>query len=399
MLFAAMTSSIPYLIEPALADDLSSLHLAMVANRFQKNDGQGRVNYEVALAALVHGVKLTLVTAYCADEIASHPNATVVKLGRETWPTQLGKNLGFAFDSAAWIRKHRHEFDLIQANGFITWEPCDIVAAHFIHTSWMGSPFYPYRGVKPYQMYQRAFSLLNARWEKQAYRSAYRVIAVSDVVADEVTALGVPPDRIEVILNGVDTEEFRPGQSERVSFGLKEGVPMLAFVGDIRTPRKNLRTVLQAMTHLPGVHLAVAGAVDGSPAPELARSLGIAERVHFLGKTPRIAALMRSVDIFCFPSLYEPFGLVAVEAMAAGLPTVVSRNVGAARRFGDSLAVVDDPENVEALAAVVVKLLASPERRATMALASRERALTVNWSKTVEAYLRTYVRLRPRTLS
>jgi hypothetical protein len=93
MLFAAMTSSIPYLIEPALADDLSSLHLAMVANRFQKNDGQGRVNYEVALAALVHGVKLTLVTAYCADEIASHPNATVVKLGRETWPTQLGKNL------------------------------------------------------------------------------------------------------------------------------------------------------------------------------------------------------------------------------------------------------------------------------------------------------------------
>jgi len=394
-----MTSSIPSLIEPTPTDNLSSLRLAMIANRFQKSDGQGRVNYEVALAALVHGVKLTLVTAYCADEIASHPNATVVKLGRETWPTQLGKNLAFAFDSAGWIRKHRQEFDLIQANGFVTWEPCDIVAAHFIHTSWIGSPFYPYRGVKPYQLYQRAFSFLNARWEKRAYRSAYKVIAVSDVVADEVVALGVPRDRIEVILNGVDTEEFQPGKSERLSFGLKEGVPMLAFVGDIRTPRKNLRTVLQAMTHLPGVHLAVAGAVDGSPAPELARNLGIAERVHFLGKTPRIAALMRSVDVFCFPSLYEPFGLVAIEAMAAGLPTVVSRNVGVARRFGDSLVVVDDPEDVEYLAAVVGELLTSPERRAAMALASREHALAMNWSKTAEAYLRTYERLRLRLVS
>lgn len=376
---------------------LSTLRLAMVAHRFQKNDGQGRVNYEVALAALDHGVKLTLVTAHCSDEIAGHPNATVVKVGRESWPTQLGKNLGFASDSAAWLRKHRQEFDLIQANGFITWEPCDIVAAHFIHTSWMGSRFYPYRGLKPYQLYQRSFSVLNARWEKQAYRSARCVIAVSDIIAGQVAELGVPRERIEVILNGVDTAEFVPGPSERASLHLPEGVPLLVFVGDIRTPRKNLGTVLRALPHLPGVHLAVAGAVDGSPAPEQARSLGVADRVHFLGKTPRVAALMRSADLFCFPSLYEPFGLVAVEAMAAGLPVVVSRHVGAARSFEGSLAVVDDPENAEALAATVRALLASPQKRVAMAESALAKARSISWSATAKAYLSTYQRLRPHS--
>ncbi|MDE1178846.1 MAG: glycosyltransferase family 4 protein [Edaphobacter sp.] len=380
----------------ALAD-LSTLRLAIIAHRFQKNDGQGRVNYEVALAALSRGVKLTLVTAHCAEEIANHPCATVVKIGRESWPTQLGRNIGFALDSAAWLRKHRGEFDLIQANGFITWEPCDIVAAHFIHTSWMANRFYPYHGLKPYQLYQRTFSLLNARWEKQAYRSARQVIAVSEIVADEVAALGVPRDRIEVILNGVDTDEFHPGPSERASFNLPEGVPMLVFVGDIRTPRKNLGTVLRALVHLPGVHLTVAGAVDGSPAPEQARSLGIADRVHFLGKTPRVPALMRSVDLFCFPSLYEPFGLVAVEAMATGLPVVVSRNVGAAQSFGHSLTVVDDPENAEALANVVRDLLDSPGRRSALAESALSLTQNVGWPATVEAYLHTYQRLRPRS--
>ncbi|MFT4113466.1 glycosyltransferase family 4 protein [Silvibacterium sp.] len=388
------TSAIPSQVEPIQAADLSTLRLAMVAHRFQKNDGQGRVNYEVALAALQRGVRLTLVTAHCSDEIACHPNVTVVKVGREGWPTQLAKNLGFAYDSAAWIRSHRHEFDLIQANGFITWEPCDIVAAHFVHTAWMGSRFYPYRGFKPYQLYQRTFSLLNARWEKLAYRSAGKVIAVSDIIAEEVAALGVSRDRIEVILNGVDTEEFRPGPADRAAFGLPEGVPMLVFVGDIRTPRKNLGTLLRALPHLPGVHLAVAGAIDGSPAPEQARSLGIADRVHFLGKTPKVAALMRSVDLFCFPSLYEPFGLVAVEAMAAGLPVVVSRNVGAARSFSDSLAVVDDPENAEALAALVHDLLASPEKRAELAGSALKHVQDVSWSATAETYLRVYQSLR-----
>src|SRR5271155_2403497 len=90
------------------------LRLVFVANRHQSNDGQGRVNYEVALAALNCGMKVTLLSAYCADEIANHPNAQFVRVGNERLPTQLLRNLAFANESASWLRQHRGEWDLVQ---------------------------------------------------------------------------------------------------------------------------------------------------------------------------------------------------------------------------------------------------------------------------------------------
>ena len=376
-------------------DTLPPLRLAIISHRFQKNDGQGRVNYEVARAALDHGVKLTLVAESCAEELAAHPNIRVVRVGVASAPTQLARNLVFAFRSARWLRAHRQEFDLVQANGFVTWEPCDIVAAHFVHSSWIKSSHYPFkRSIKPYDIYQLSYTWLNAKWERQAFCSARRVIAVSELVADEVTALGVPRERVEVIYNGVDTDEFHPGPAERASFKLPQGVRIALFVGDIRTPRKNLGTLLEAIAQTPGLHLAVAGNAAGSPAPEQARRLGIADRVHFLGMIKRTPALMRSVDLFCFPSLYEPFGLVAVEAMASGLPVVISCNVGSVKSFGQNFAIIEDPKNPAQIASILKELLAAPERLALVATAVREQSLALSWSETVAAYLRTYSQLR-----
>jgi glycosyltransferase involved in cell wall biosynthesis len=373
------------------------LRLALIANRFQKNDGQGRVNYEVALALLRRGCPVTLLTAYCADEIASFPNATLVIVGNEFLPTQLLKNLAFANDSARWLRAHRGDFDLVQANGFTTWEPCDIVTAHFVHTAWSKSPFFPHRdSLKPGDLYQRLFTALNARWERAAFGRAGHVIAVSEIVAADVAALGVPRDKVEVIYNGVDTDEFYPGSGERESFHLLPDVPLGLFVGDIRSPRKNLGTLLEAMQSLPGFHLAVAGNVERSPAPALALRLGIADRVHFLGKTARIPALMRSVDVFVFPSRYEAHPLVILEAMASGLPIVVSRNVGSVKSFGDLMEVVNDPDDVAALAKAIENVLNSPERRKRMGIACRASALTMKWTATAERYMSCYARLAGR---
>ncbi|WP_237181465.1 glycosyltransferase family 4 protein [Paraburkholderia tropica] len=94
---------------------------------------------------------------------------------------------------------------------------------------------------------------------------------------------------------------------------------LLLFVGDLRTPRKNLGTVLEALKQLPEhVHLAVAGYLLGSPYPEMARQLGIESRVHFLGLVREMPMLMRSVDAYVFPSRYEAMSLSLLEAMAAG---------------------------------------------------------------------------------
>ncbi|HEY4357868.1 MAG TPA: glycosyltransferase family 4 protein [Acidobacteriaceae bacterium] len=365
--------------------------IVMVANRHQQNDGQGRVNYEIALAALNSGMHVTLLTAYCADEIANHPQARLVKIGKEGRPTQLWKNLAFARESARWLRIHRGQYDLVQANGFITWADCDIVTAHFVHTSWGRSPYFQYaRSWRPGALYQRLFTALNARWEQRAFRAAKFVIAVSEIVAKDVEALGVPHERIRVVHNGVDTDEFAPGASVRGTFGLPDDVPMVLFAGDIRSPRKNLQTLLRAMGHLPNVHLAVAGDTMRSAAPALARELDLGDRVHFLGKTTRLPELMRSVDVFAFPSLYEPFGLVALEAAASGLPAVLSHHVGSAGALQGVFTIVKDAEDAAELAAAIDNLLQSATRREEMAQRARDRALSLQWKDTAAGYLRIY---------
>ncbi len=375
-------------------DTKTPLRLALVAHRIERNDGQGRVNYELARAALAVGMQVTLLAAYCAEEIASHPNAHFVRLGRESRPTQLWRNLAFAHEATKWLQKNRDPFHVLQANGFVTWEPCDIVAMHFVHSSWMRNPFYPFRGsVRPYALYQRAFTALNSRWEKQILRSARYVTAVSAAVAQDVQALGVPKERIEIIANGVDVEEFHPGPAERAAWSLPEDAPVALFVGDIRSPRKNLRTLLRALQHLPTLHLAVAGDPGGSSAPALAKDLGIAERVHFVGKISNVPSLMRSADVFVFPSWYEPYGLVVAEAMASGLPAIVSKNVGCVQSFADVLEVLQDPDDAESLAGVIEGLLQSPERRRSMSARGRARALEVSWANTTAAYLSLYERV------
>ena len=87
--------------------------------------------------------------------------------------------------------------------------------------------------------------------------------------------IGVSRSQIRVILNGVDTEEFSPGEASRQKLGLPENVPLAMFAGDIRTPRKNLDTVLRALVKVPDLHLAVVGNPEGSPFPKLAASLGL----------------------------------------------------------------------------------------------------------------------------
>ncbi len=370
-----------------------AVRLAFVSHRFQRNDGQGRVNYEIVRAALEHGYQVTILSTHCAEEIASHPHARHVRIGRDWLPAELLRNLAFAWSSARWLRRHRGEFDLVQANGFITWEECDIVAVHFVHTAWGRSAYYPYSSWSPYSLYQRLYTVLNSRWEKRAFLSARRVIAVSRLVGKELASMGVPTERIDVIHNGVDIEQFQPGIADRALFGLPPHIPLALFVGDIRSPRKNLDTVLRALRQVPEMSLAVAGKVQDSPYPALARELGVSQRVFFLDKVSQIPLLMRSVDLFVFPSRYEAHPLVVLEAMASGLPIIVSGNFGAEDFLGAAGEILKDPNDVDGLAAFMTELLHDLEKRRSMALAGRQRAIEMQWSKMAESYLGVYERL------
>ncbi len=354
-------------------------------------DGQGRVNYEIVRAARARGVPVELLARSCSEDIARDPGIRVTRLDVDGVPTQLLRGLVIARRAARWLRDTARPGDVVHLNGSIARTPSDVNAAHFVHGAWLRSPYYPYRWTDgPYAAYQRAYTTLNALLERRAFARARTVVAVSRRVAEELRFIGVEPARIRVIYNGVDVDQFHPGPGERARWGLPSDVTLFLFAGNIRTSLKNLDGVLKALTRLPGVHLAVAGALPGSPFPAMARTLGVADRTHFLGKVEDMPTLMRSADALVFPSRTDTFGLALLEAMASGLPVVTAATAGGAEILGEGGFVLPDPEDVDALTRAMGKLAADPMLRARLGAAAREAALAHGWDAMTRDYLALY---------
>jgi glycosyltransferase involved in cell wall biosynthesis len=367
------------------------MRIALITHSLTSGDGQGRVNYEIARAALNAGNQVCLVATRIAPELRAHPLARAVHIRVSGWPSTLIKNQVFALKSAIWLAHNRGQFDLIHVNGFITWGHADVNTSHFVHRAWLQSSVHTSRIRRDwYGFYQWLYTRINCTLELWAYRRSPVIVAVSEQVREELIAAGVAADRMRVIANGVDLAEFRPESVERKALGLPEGV-LLLFVGDIRTPRKNLDTLLRALTSVPDAVLAVAGDVSGSPYPRLAQALGVAGRVLFLGYRRDVPLLMRAADVFVFPSRYEACSLVLLEALASGLPVVAARTTGGTELLTPECSVlIDDADDVQALAAAVNGLVASAERRLRMRTAARKVAETHPWSSMADRYLETY---------
>jgi glycosyltransferase involved in cell wall biosynthesis len=377
------------------------MRILIVTHVVRKNDGQGRVNYEIVLAALAAGHTVTLLAAEVAPALLQHPNVRFVQIAESRLPSKLVQYQMFAWRCGAWIRAHRQGFDVIHVNGFIAWARADVNAAHFVHDGWYRCGFYPFRFLRGvYDTYQVLYTLLNVACERWAFRHAQVIVPVSHAVAAEVRALGlgIEPARLQVIHNGVDVDEFAPGAAERARFGLPAAPFMLLFAGDLRMSRKNLDTVLHALVHTAtDVHLTVAGILHNSPYPALVASLGLTARVHFTGLVKDMPALMRSVDAFVFPSRYEPMGLVLLEALAAGLPVITVRTAGGAEVITSRSGIVlDDPNDHTALAAAIARLASDRAYARRLGQAAREVARTLSWQAMAERYLAVYEQVHAR---
>jgi glycosyltransferase involved in cell wall biosynthesis/GT2 family glycosyltransferase len=368
------------------------MKLCIVTTKVIQGDGQGRANLEIVQEALRCGHQVTLIARQIDSELAQR--TTWVPIVVKQYPTELLRERIFAYKSAAWLHQHRNEFDLVQVNGAITPVASDINAVHFVHSAWLRSPHHISRQRQDfYGWYQWLYTRLNAAWEKRAFEQADVIVAVSEKVKQELVEIGVPSDRIQVIHNGVNLEEFSPDFSihQRQALGLPTAVPLALFVGDIRTNRKNLDTVLQALVQVPTLHLAVGGAIEGSPYPALAEQLGIAPRTHFLGYRRDIADLMRASDFFVFPSRYEACTLVLLEAMASGLPAITAITAGGCEILTpDSGIVLPDSEDAEALAQAMRQMTQDFDRRQQMGKVARSVAEQYSWRRMAESYVQLF---------
>ena len=368
------------------------MRLAIITRRVLRGEGQARVNYEIAYRAACRGWQVTLVTSELAPELQAHPN---IAWQRVRWSNKYSALVGvwnFARHSGQWLRAHRNAYDVVQADGFATHAPSDVNVVHFVHAAWLRSPVHAHR-LRPglYGAYQWLFSVLNARWEKQAFRQTGTIVAVSERVRQELLQIGVPSEQVQVIVNGVDLEEFKPGAADRKALGLPEQAPLGLFAGDLRLMRKNLDTVLKAMPDVPTFHLAVCGAVQGSPYPALAAKLGVSNRVHFLGFRRDMPDLMRAADMFVFPSRYEACSLVVLEALASGLPVLTAVTAGGAEVLTPECGhVLPDPDDAKTLARTLRAWVDDPQRRQQMGQAARQVAEQHSWERMAAAYLQVY---------
>jgi glycosyltransferase involved in cell wall biosynthesis len=365
------------------------MKLCIVTHKVKKGDGQGRVNYEVAQEAIRRGHQLTLLASEVAPEIEQNSKVNWVPISVDSYPSEFIRNFVFADKTAAWLQQNRSQIDVLKVNGAITKFAADVNAVHFVHSSWLRSPVHISRIRRDaYGFYQWLYTALNARWEKQAFQRAKVVVAVSEKVAQELINIGVPRDRIRVIVNGVDLQEFSPGVASRQKLGLPENVNLGLFAGDIRTPRKNLDSVLHALVQVPDLHLAVVGSPDGSPFPQLAADLGISNRVHFLGYRRDIAEIMRAVDVFVFPSRYEACTLVLLEALASGLPVITATATGGAELVTPECGIVlPDSDNIDALAAALSSLVSDRTLMQQMGQVARAVAEQHSWSTMAQTYM------------
>ncbi len=229
---------------------------------------------------------------------------------------------------------------------------------------------------------------LTTRW---SVRAARRVIAISAATRrDLVQAYGVPEAKIRVVHHGIGPE-FRLAPRETVAeLKARLGLPAryVLAVGTVQ-PRKNLGGRAHAMrsvreSGLPH-HLVVAGK-RGWLAERVDREVeasGMADRVHWAGYVgpADLPTLYGGADAFCFPSLYEGFGLPALEAMACGVPTVVSDR-GALPEVVANAALVVDPTDERAIGAALVRVLTDPALRRRLSAEGAAHATRFSWDRT-----------------
>ncbi|MDX6218158.1 MAG: alpha-maltose-phosphate synthase [Frankiales bacterium] len=241
--------------------------------------------------------------------------------------------------------------------------------------------------------------------EKAALHDAAAVIAVSHGMRDSVLDAypELDPARLHVVHNGIDTEEYRPVPSTGVlaRLGIDESQPYAIFVGRI-TRQKGVEALLRSAVTWPGQLLVCASSPD---TPEIAASVGSLMKELQASRTgvvwvsemlPRaeLIEVLALATVFVCPSIYEPLGIVNLEAMACGTAVVASRVGGIPEVVDDGVSgfLVDLGDGFdERLAQAVVPLLEDPARAAELGTAGRKRAVSdFGWdaiaARTVEVY-------------
>ena len=286
-------------------------------------------------------------------------------LRRLYWSPRLGQALQLQMRS----------FDIVHTHSVFLWPTWAAARA----ATRQGAPYVVApRGMLVPELIRRKSRLLKTAWlrliERGNLEGAAAIHVTSRIEGDDLAGFNLRLPPVRIVPNGVDAApvDADSGDASAEVAAVTAGPRYLLFIGRINW-KKGLDRLIPAMAQLEGIHLVIAGNDEEAYQPvleALARRHGVEQRVRFIGPVYGAdkLALLRDATALVLPSYSENFGNVVLEAMAAGCPVVVTREMGVAdivRESGAGIVVDGAPD---ALAAGIAQLLSAPDLLEEMSL-------------------------------
>jgi UDP-glucose:(heptosyl)LPS alpha-1,3-glucosyltransferase len=251
------------------------------------------------------------------------------------------------------------------------------------------------------RLYRRFNYAVGATVEKycMSKQSTRRIIAVSQKVKDEIVQqYGIDPRAVVVIHHGVDLDAFHPSNRARYwapvrdRLGLGHDEFVVVFVGgEYRI--KGLLPLLEAASRVSGpVKVLAVGVKPDAALTRRVTESHVTNLVAFVEHSPDISSLYAAADCFALPTRYDSFSMATLEAMASGLPVIVSREAGVSElvTHNRDCFVVGDPDNVEQLAQCLARLTRDSILRASLGAEARTTAERHSWEDVAKQTLAVY---------
>jgi len=362
------------------------MNVGIAVHNYDSSEGTGGYVAEL-LPRIADEHKVTL---YAARVRAAVPSGVRVI----TVPAVMARAYTAILTFPAAFRAVRKAHDLVHAQGWVTGS-ADVVTAHIVMAGWRAAA--KKAGVRSPTGERFLGGFVQAQ-EARLFRMGTRhVIAPSRKVKTELARHYGRADGVTVVPHGfLQPPATVDRASARHRFRLPADAPVALFVGDIR---KGLDVAIRAVGRTPGVHLAIVSRSSPDEVLGFARAAGIGDRVHWLGTLLDPAPAFGAADILLHPTIYDSFGLVVAEAMAFGVPPIVTAAAGISELIEHERSgwiVRGDP--LEGTLEGITALTADPERRSRMGEAARTYAATRSWDVVAEETMAVYEQVYRRAL-
>lgn len=297
------------------------MKIALVVHDYDANYGQGRYCVELVRHLHTRASFVIYSNTFRGPEL---PNVTwrYVPALRYNALTTV-----FSFLPAAERMLRRDRPDLIHAQGLTGWS-ADVITGHICNAA-RG------RRLRTRDTRPHLFIKLVTPFERAFYRRprARQLIAISQSLAQEIRAEYGWSKAVDVVYHGTNLEQFRPAitDDERTALCRRYRIPpnrwVWLFMGEAI---KGLQEVIEQLPAFPQAHLLVITRSDLRSFRIQADELKVTDQITFYGFEPISEDAFRTADVFVYPNDYDPFGMVATEAMATGLAVVLGLTIGAA---------------------------------------------------------------------